>query len=349
LTDVVESSAPGRVNLIGEHTDYNGGFVLPMAIPQRTYVELRRGSGREIVVHSAAMGAAASYVLGDETRGRGWVDYVQGVTYVLARAGHRLSGGELRIRSTVPVGSGLSSSAALSVATLRALRTAFSLELDDVQLALLAQKVETDFVGAPIGVMDQMASSLADERTALFLDTRSLHYEKVPLPTGVGVLVIDSGIQHSHATGDYRTRRRECEEAAAGLGVRQLRDATEGDLPRIDALPEPLSRRARHVVTENARVLEAVAAMRAGDAERLGALFNASHASMRDDFAVSTPEVDRLVALATATPGIFGARLTGGGFGGAIVALARIRDRTENGTAIVEAAQRAGLRPSLLV
>ena len=267
----------------------------------------------------------------------------------LQREGHRVAGCELRIRSDVPVGSGLSSSAALAVGLLRAMRSAFALELDDVRLALLAQKVETDFVGAPVGVMDQMASSLADEQTALFLDTRTLRYEKVPLPRGIAILVIDSGIQHSHATGDYRTRRRECEEAALALGVAQLRDASEADLPRIALLPEPLSRRARHVVSENARVLEAVDAIRAADVERLGALFRASHTSMRDDFAVSTPQIDRLVAIATDIPGVLGARLTGGGFGGAIVAVSRIRRHTEIAAAIIEAAQRAALRPSLLV
>jgi galactokinase len=349
LTEVVASSAPGRVNLIGEHTDYNGGFVLPMAIPQRTHVELRRTGGRHVLVESAGMGEPVTYQLGGEARGRGWVDYVQGVTDVLSREGHRVGGCELRIRSDVPVGSGLSSSAALAVSVLRAMRAAFALALDDVQLALVAQKVETDFVGAPVGVMDQMASSLADERTALFIDTRTLRYEKVPLPPGIAVLVIDSGIQHSHATGDYRARRRECEEAARALGIAQLRDATDAHVSRIAALPEPLSRRARHVVSENLRVLAAVDAMRTGDAERLGALFRASHASMRDDFAVSTAEIDRLVAIATDTPGVLGARLTGGGFGGAIVALSRIRGCTENAAAIIEAAQRAGLRPSLLV
>jgi galactokinase len=319
-----------------------------MAIPQRTYVELRKMAGRRIAVRSEGLGAA-EYVLGQETRGRSWVDYVQGVTFVLSRAGLGVSGCELSIRSDVPVGSGLSSSAALSVSLLRALREAFTLPVDDVRLALLAQKVETEFVGAPVGVMDQMASSLADDRTALFLDTRSLSYERVPLPQGAGVLVIDSGIQHSHATGDYRKRRRECEEAAAQLGVPQLRDVGEADLATVARLPEPLSRRARHVVTENARVLQAVEALRKGDVQRVGRLFVASHASMRDDFQVSIPQIDRLVEIACAAPGIFGARLTGGGFGGSIVAVGSIATVDESGTRIVEVARREGLRPSVLV
>jgi galactokinase len=247
------------------------------------------------------------------------------------------------------VGSGLSSSAALSVALLRALRQGFELPIDDVRVALLAQQVETDFVGAPVGVMDQMASSLADERTALFLDTRSLAFERLPLPRQVTVVVINSGIQHSHATGDYKTRRRECEQAAERLGVPQLRDATIEDLPRIAQLPEPLSRRARHVVTEDARVLAAVGALRRVDVPALARLFVESHASMRDDFEVSIPEIDELVEIACATPGIFGARLTGGGFGGSIVALCEPGRVDDASSAIVARGRRAGIRPSVLV
>jgi galactokinase len=337
------------VNLIGEHTDYNGGFVLPMAIPQRTHVALRRRGDETVRAASEGMGEAREYRLGRERQGQGWLDYLQGVTFVLRREGLRIAGCELTIRSEVPVGSGLSSSAALSVAMLRALREAFDLAFDDVRLALLAQKVETDFVGAPIGVMDQMASSLADEKTALFLDTRSLETQKVPLPAQVGLLVINSGVQHSHATGDYKTRRRECERAAALLGVPQLRDLSGGDLPRIAELVDPLSRRARHVVTENGRVVAAVAAMRRGDVRELGRLFVESHASMRDDFEVSIAEIDKLVALACDTRGVFGARLTGGGFGGSIVALCEGQQVIAASARILESARRAGLRPTLLV
>ena len=198
----------------------------------------------------------------------------------------------------MPLGSGLSSSAALEVAVLRGLRDLFGLALDDVRLAQLGQRAENDFVGAPVGVMDQMAASLADDRTALFLDTRTLRYEQVPLPDGGALVVINSGVAHNHASGDYRTRRAECERAAAALGVPQLRDLGPADLPRVAALPEPLDRRARHVVTEDERVLESVAAMKAGDLRRLGELFTASHASQRDDFEVSVPEIDLLVDLA---------------------------------------------------
>lgn len=320
----VRADAPGRVNLIGEHTDYSGGFVLPLAIPQRTRVELTPRSEPLVRAWSANMDMRRpdEYRLGEETPGRGWLDYVQGITSVLLRGGHALSGFDLRIESDVPPGSGLSSSAALEVSLLRALREAFGLALDDVQLALAGQKAENDFVGAPVGIMDQMASSLADEATALFLDTRTLRYQKVPLPAAAELAVIDSGISHRHAGGEYRTRRQECERSAELLGVAQLRDLDREDLWRLAALPEPLDRRARHVITENGRVRAAVSAMQEGDLERLGALINASHASLRDDYEVSVPEVDLLVGLAQAEPGVYGARMTGGGFGGSVVVLA---------------------------
>jgi galactokinase len=343
------ASAPGRVNLIGEHTDYNGGFVLPMAIPQRTRVELRKQPGARVRAESAGVDAAAEFVLGEEAPRGAWWDYLQGVTWVLRRERLAIGGFALRIRSDVPVGAGLSSSAALCVATLRVLREAFSLALDDLAVAQLAQKVETDFVGAPVGIMDQMASSLADDRTALFLDARSLAHERIPLPSDAAVLVIDSGIRHSHATGDYRVRRQECEQAARLLGVPQLRDAGVADLDRIARLPEPFSRRARHVVTEDARVLGAIEALRVRDLRSIGRLFTESHASMRDDFQISLPEIDRLVRIALAAPGVLGARLTGGGFGGSIVAITKIGNVTDSGAWIVREGGRAGLRPSLLV
>ncbi|WP_257454489.1 galactokinase [Archangium lipolyticum] len=322
----VRAQAPGRVNLIGEHTDYNGGFVLPMAIPQQTEVMLAPREDRKVRAFSANLKSEAKvdeYVLGQEKPGRGWLDYVQGVTRVLHSEGHTLGGFDLWLRSDVPLGSGLSSSAALEVALLRGLRECFGLPLDDVRIALLGQKVECDFVGAPVGVMDQMASSLAHGGSALFLDTRSLQYERVPLPAGVEPIVVNSGVTHSHAGGDYRVRRAECERSAKLLGVEQLRDLPDGELPRALALPEPLGRRVRHVLTENARVLATVRALREGDLAALGPLLYASHVSQRDDYEVSVPEIDLLVDLARAEPDVLGARLTGGGFGGSVVMLAR--------------------------
>jgi len=317
------AAAPGRVNLIGEHTDYNGGFVLPTVIPQRTTVELARRPDRLVWAWSASIAeAAAEYHLGSEAREGRWVDYVQGITSVLAAAGHALGGVDIRIDSSVPLGSGLSSSAALEIALLRALRSAFNLEIADVPLARLGQRAENEFVGAPCGIMDQMACSLAEDREALFLDTRTLQFDRVRLPPGAELVVVNSGVSHRVAGTGYATRRRECEAAARLLGVPQLRDVPVAGLDEtIAALPETLRRRVRHVVTEDQRVLEAVQAMRAGDLARLGDLFYLSHASMRDDYQVSIPEIDLLVDLARDDPRVHGARLTGGGFGGSIVAL----------------------------
>jgi galactokinase len=347
------ADAPGRVNLIGEHTDYNGGYVLPTAIPQHTHVELAPRPDQTVRAVSAdGPGAAGAleYTLGTEQPGRDWLDYVQGVTQVVRAAGHSFPGFDLRITSQVPIGSGLSSSAALEVSLLRALRTAFGLAIDDVQLALLGQRAENQFVGAQCGIMDQMAASLADEHTALFLDCRTLDYQRVPLPAGADLVVINSGVAHDHAAGDYNTRRAECENACRLLGVAQLRDLGVADLSRLDALPEPLKRRARHVVTEDDRVLRAVEALRAGDLPLLGRLFYESHRSMRDDYEVSVKEIDLLVDLAAGEATVYGARLTGGGFGGSVVLLARSGTGADVARRIAAAyAARSGRTPTVLV
>ncbi len=317
----VRTNAPGRVNLIGEHTDYNGGFVLPTAIPQTTRVELARSAGRTVRVSSDAFpqDPPVEYELGRESRAGAWTDYVQGMTVVLAAYGLD-RGFSARIESDVPVGSGLSSSAALEIALGRAIREAFGLSLSDVELARAAQRAENDFVGAPVGIMDQMACSLATVSSALFLDTRSLEYETIRIPHPAAIVVIDSGIEHQHAGGAYAQRRRECEQAAAALGVKELRDVDEQALGKVQ-LEGVLGRRARHVVTENRRVHETVEALRAENLEKAGELFVASHRSLRDDFEVSVPPIDTLVKIATEVDGIFGARMTGGGFGGSVVAL----------------------------
>ena len=316
-------AAPGRVNLIGEHTDYNGGFVLPTVLPQQTRCEVVPRSDQEIHAFSAQFSedARAAYTLGSEQRRNAWIDYVQGVTWALQRAGIKLRGFDLSVQSEVPIGKGLSSSASLEVAVLRALRRAFGISLSDVEMAQVAHEAETGFVGAPVGIMDQMVCSLGREHHALFLDTRTRTYDHVPIPDNVEIAVIDSGLAHHHASGSYRERRRECDEAAAQLGVEFLCDLKPDDFPRAAALPDPLNRRVRHVVSENRRVLAAVDALRRRDTTTLGALFRESHASMRDDFEVSLPEIDQLVALADRHPGVLGARLTGGGFGGAVVML----------------------------
>jgi galactokinase len=329
------AEAPGRVNLIGEHTDYNGGFVLPTAIPQRTRVQIRPRADTRVRVASSAIGGGAveSYGRGAEARRSSWIDYVQGVTWAWAEAGHGASGFDALVDSDVPLGSGLSSSASLEVALLRALALAAGVDLGAMEIARLAHRAESGFVGAPVGLMDPIACSLAKPGEALFVDTRSLETRRIALPPAVEVVVVDSGVAHDHASGDYRVRRAECEAAARALGVAELRDVVDvAALDRLDAL---LARRARHVVTENARVLAAVDALDRSDPSRLGELLRASHASMRDDFAVSIPEVDHLVALADADPATFGARLTGGGFGGAIVALVRAGEGARVGREVV--------------
>ncbi len=317
------SQAPARVNLIGEHTDYCEGYVLPLPLPLRTTVALRRRPGRTVVARSSLeVDAEGAYRLDEERPGGGWLDYVQGVTVALARAGHRVDGVELDIASDIPAGGGLASSAALCVSLLRALREAFRLPLQDVQLAQLARAAETDFVGAPVGLMDPLAASLGTPGVALLIDTRSLHCEPLRLPPGVEVGVVHSGISHRNAGGTYARRREEAAQAAHGLGVVTLRDVGEADLERILRLPSPLDRRARHVVTENARVLAFASALRAGDKGPLGPLLAASHRSLRDDYQVSLPEVDVLVSLAQAEPDVLSARMTGAGCGGAVLFLA---------------------------
>ncbi|MDB4937809.1 MAG: galK [Labilithrix sp.] len=335
------ASAPGRVNLIGEHTDTSEGLVLPIAIPRITRVEVKRRDDRVVRVGSANMdgGALLTFTVGRESKQGTWVDYVQGTVRALMSTGDALSGFDAWIASDIPIGAGLASSAALEVALVRALRTAFALGLDELEIARLARAAETDFVGAPIGIMDPMAASLATTEAALFLDTRTLAYEHVALPSSLEVLVIDSGVVHSHASGEYATRRAEVDRAAYILDVKTLRDAFEGDVrataAAIATLAPPLDRRARHVVSENRRVLDTVAALRTGDAVALRSLFAASHASLRDDFEVTVPEVDDLVAAAQADPDVIAARMTGGGFGGAIVALARRGHAREAGARIV--------------
>lgn len=334
----VEASANGRVNLIGEHTDYNGGWVLPTAIPQSTTVHLQRREDRWVIASTSWAAQITGdpkqehqrhvdpselrYELGAETPQKNWIDYVQGATQILAKEGFKLSGFDLQIESTVPTGSGLSSSAALEISLLKALRELFALDLTDEKMALIGQRIENDFVGAKVGIMDQMACALANFGEALFLDTKTLKFERVKLPFDqIDLLVINSGVEHQHSNGDYNQRRAECEKACAALGIKELRELEEKDLPKLEVLQDVLKRRARHVITENARVHAAVKAIVAKDFKKLGDLFAASHASMRDDYEVSIDAIDQLVEITRTQPGVFGARLTGGGFGGSIVAM----------------------------
>jgi galactokinase len=326
ITETV-ATAHGRVNLIGEHTDYNGGFVLPAVIPQSTRIELHLRHDKHVHIHSRNLPADQAnfdYDLGAEACQKHWADYIQGVTWLLAREGFALKGFDCAVNSSVPMGSGLSSSAALEVSLLKALNQLFSLGLNELQIAQLGQKVENEFVGARVGIMDQMAASIGILNEALFIDTRDLSFRRIALPfDAMELIVINSGIAHSNAFSAYNERRAQCEEACRLLGVSMLRDLTTKDLPKLDVLPEVIKRRARHVITENERVVEAVKAIEGRKMKRLGELFTLSHQSMRNDYETSIPEIDQLVEIANSKKEIWGARLTGGGFGGSIVALCR--------------------------
>jgi len=334
-------SAPGRVNLIGEHTDYNEGFVLPFAIDRRTLVAagvrddgvLRIASTFDdpdnlyMEVALADLPGIQPLAARDGESPLDWGAYPAGVAWALSELGTDLTampGLDLMFDSNVPVGAGLSSSAAIESATALALVELWNLDLTRADLAEVGRRAENDFVGAPTGIMDQTASLFGRKDAAVFLDCRSLHAEIVPLgfdDVGLELLVIDTGVKHEHSSGGYGERRATCEKAALLMHVESLRDLSVDDLERAEKLLTDVTfRRLRHVVTENQRVLDAVAALRAGDPAQLGALFDASHASMRDDFEISTPELDLAVEIAQAN-GALGARMTGGGFGGAAIAL----------------------------
>jgi len=326
-------SAPGRVNLIGEHTDYNEGFVLPFAIDRRTRAAVGLRTDGVIRVTSTFDDTSAQFSLTELDAARtagtivGWSAYPLGVAWALGQHGADLSsvtGVDILIDSTVPVGAGLSSSAAIESAVALALNDLWQLNFSREKLAKVGQLAENDVVGAPTGIMDQSASLLGATDSAVFLDCRSLEVEVVPLglaPAGLSILVMDTRVSHSHATGGYAERRAACEAGAAAMGTTSLRDVSVADLERARQLLDDVTfRRVRHVVTENQRVLDTVRALTEDGPLAIGALLDASHVSMRDDFEISIPELDLAVETAKAT-GAIGARMTGGGFGGAAIAL----------------------------
>jgi galactokinase len=307
------ASAPGRVNLIGEHTDYNGGFVLPCAIDRRIAVAVGAGEG---ALYSADFDQTRQI----DDKDSSWADYPRGVAWAIGEAGHEIGGFRAAFAGDVPLGSGLSSSAAIEAATALALDAFFGLGVGRTDLALACQQAENDYVGVGTGIMDQYASLLCEAGAALLVDCRSLDAESVPLDlqaAGLALIVCDTRVERGLADTGYNDRRATCERAAGMLGVEELRDATEGDL---DLLSGAELKRARHVISENARVLEAVGALRGRDFDEFGRLMYASHASLRDDYEVSTPELDTFVRTAE-QHGARGARLTGAGFGGCAIAL----------------------------
>lgn len=323
--------APGRVNLIGEHTDYNDGFVLPMALEQNIWVAAAaRDDG---LAHAVTLDLPSEKTwpidAGQTADGTEWTSYIAGVAALLRQRGARIGGFDLLIQSDVPIGGGLASSAALEVATALALSALANVTFPEVELADLCRAAEHQFASVPCGIMDQYVSVLARAECALLLDCRTRTWEHIPLTLGEHtLLVVNSGVRHKLAAGEYALRQQQCRQAVEYLqhgnpAIRALRDVApqtlQQDATEMGAL---IAARARHVITENGRTLAAARALRHGDLAELGRLMSASHVSLRDDYAVSCRELDALVEIVGGVPGVLGARLTGGGFGGCIVALA---------------------------
>ena len=323
--------APGRVNLIGEHTDYNEGFVLPMAIQRAVWIALGRAPDESVVARSLDFEGTVEFrVSRPEHGGPEWGEYVKGVAWAMNDAGHRLAGWRGVVGGEVPIGAGLSSSAALELAAARAFAAVSALEWRPASMALLAQKAENEWVGVRCGIMDQMVSAAARAGHVLLIDCRSLELRYLPLPAGAGVVVVDSATRRGLVESAYNERRAQCEEAARRLGRPALRDVSRAEFEgRAAELPGDIRRRARHVITEIERTLEAAEALSKGDVVGFGHLMNASHVSLRDDFEVSSRELDLLFELAAGDPACFGARLTGAGFGGCVVALVRAEEADE--------------------
>jgi galactokinase len=324
-------SAPGRVNLIGEHTDYNEGLVLPIAIKERTRVAAAARPDRVIRAYSQSLKKERSFSLDEPWARRGkWLDYVEGMARTLVARGVPVGGADLMVSSDVPPGAGLSSSAALELSVGQALLALASREMPPRELALAGQAAEHDYVGVNCGIMDQLVCALGRAGHALLIDCRSLEITEVKIPElPAKILVFDTRVRHAHAASGYNRRREECQEAVAllneaGFALTSLRDLAVERLEAAErALPDPLARRVRHVVRENGRTTAAVDALRRSHLPGLGRLMNGSHASLRDDYAVSAPELDHLVDVAQRQEGVLGARMTGGGFGGSVIVLVK--------------------------
>ncbi len=350
--------APGRVNLIGEHTDYNDGFVMPAALDLYTYVAVSPRTDRRLQVYSANFKEKCDLDLDSIRPGRTghWSDYVRGVAGVLQSAGFRLRGADMAIMSDVPLGSGLSSSAALEVSTAWALLSNSQLSASPTEIAQMCQKSEHVYVETMCGIMDQFISCHGRAGHALMLDCRSLEFELLPIPPDVRLMVCNTMVKHEHASGEYNTRRRECEEGVRALaevlpGIRALRDVTLGELERHrERLNPVIYKRVRHVVSENERVKKAARLLESGDVSAFGRLMADSHRSLRDDYEVSIAELDLMVELASRQTGVYGARMTGGGFGGSTINLVdadhpeEIQQKLEK-----DYQEKTGIKPVILI
>ncbi|WP_129308705.1 galactokinase [Streptomyces sp. L2] len=355
-------AAPGRVNLIGEHTDYNDGFVMPFALPHRATAAVSRRTDGVVRLHSADIDSGVTELRLDSLApgtDSTWTAYPAGVLWALREAGHTVTGADIHLSSTVPTGAGLSSSAAIEVVTALALNDLYGLAVPGSRLARLCQRAENIYVGAPTGIMDQTASACCEPGHALFLDTRDLSQQQIPFDlaaAGLRLLVVDTQVTHAHSGGEYGKRRAGCEKAASLLGVHALRDIPHPDLtPALSRLAEKarrtgtadaeeLVRLVRHVVTENHRVERTVSLLRSGDPRAIGPILTEGHASLRDDFRVSCPELDLTVDTAL-TAGALGARMTGGGFGGSAIVLTAEPDVPLITKAVEEAFTTAGHKP----
>jgi len=350
--------APGRVNLIGEHTDYNDGFVMPAAIDLSTWVKISPLEQRKLQILSENFNEQIEIDLDDQNLARRghWSDYPVGVAVMLERSGRRLQGARLQIRGEVPIGSGLSSSAAVEVATACALVANSGLTIDARDLALLCQKAENEFVGARVGIMDQFVSLFGQAQKALMLDCRSLEFELLPLPDNIRLIICNTMVKHELASGAYNERRAQCEAGVKHLAkfvanVTALRDVTLEQLEQFGSdLPEVVYRRCRHVITENVRVLAAAKALEQGDLKEFGRLMAASHQSLRDDYEVSSEELDLMVELAQKLEGVYGARMTGGGFGGCTVNLVAVEHDEEFSKRVAESYEQVTkLKPEIFI
>jgi galactokinase len=350
--------APGRVNLIGEHTDYNEGFVMPAALDLYTYVAVSPRPDRRLRAHSENLGEMCDLDLDVIHPGRSghWSDYVRGVAGVLEGSGYKLRGADLAITSEVPLGSGLSSSAALEVSTALALLGNSQISVDLNTVARMCQKAEHLYPETRCGIMDQFVSCHGRAGHALMLDCRSLDFQLLPMPDYVRLMVCNTMVKHEHASSGYNARRRECEDGFRALaqmlpGIHALRDVTRDELETHQERLDPvIHKRVRHVVTENDRVKKAASALETADMAQFGRLMADSHRSLRDDYEVSTPELDLMVELASGQPGVYGARMTGGGFGGCTINLVDTAHAAEVKQTLERNYEaRTGLRPTILI